>query len=96
MLNYMNFWRTNNMNDYAEKLKKIIAEELKCQVEDITDDAGWKKSNNWDSLAHIGIITAVENHFSIKIEDNQIEKLKDFSSILQYINKQKNNQYGIF
>ena len=73
------------MDNYNE-LKRILAQELNCDVADIADDAGWKKSNNWDSLAHIGIITAAENHFSIKIEDNQIEKLKDFSSILQYIN----------
>lgn len=75
----------NNKND----LKNIIAKELNCQVEDITDDAGWNKTFNWDSLAHIGIISAVESHFSIQIEDNQIQNLKDFKSILQFINKNK-------
>ena len=79
------------MNDYAKKLKEIIAEELKCQAKDITDDAGWNRFYNWDSLAHIGIISAVEKQFSIQIENSQIMELKDFDSILQYINKQKNN-----
>jgi len=73
------------VNNY-DILKGLIALELNCQIADITDDSGWKKSLNWDSLAHIGIITAVENHFSISIEDSEIENMKDFNSILQFIN----------
>lgn len=76
------------MDNYND-LKSIIAKELNCQVADITDDAGWNKTYNWDSLAHIGIISAIELHYSIQIEDNLIENLKDFKSILQYINNKK-------
>jgi acyl carrier protein len=79
----------NNMDNYIENLKSIIAKELNCQVENITDNAGWNKFNNWDSLAHIGIISAVEQQFSVRIENNQIMELKDFDSILQYIIKEK-------
>lgn len=70
------------MNDI---IVRIVAKELKCDVNSLRDDSGWNKTIGWDSLAQIGIISSIEESFSIIIPDEMITQLVDIKNILEYV-----------
>lgn len=76
-------------DEIDNKIKIIVAKELGCHPRDLSDNAGWNKTFGWDSLAHIGIITALEKEFSIVIPDEQIVILSNVNLIKRYIIKKE-------
>lgn len=47
----------------------------------ITDETGVDNTGSWDSLAHINLMTALEQEFSIALDIEEIEAMRSFSDI---------------
>ncbi|NDP22087.1 MAG: acyl carrier protein [Paludibacter sp.] len=47
----------------------------------INESISQKNYENWDSLNHINLIVEIENEFNISIEPDDIDKMKDFSTV---------------
>lgn len=70
-----------------DKLKELIAENLGCEMEDIKGDTNLIEDLDADSLDIVELTMAIEEEFSIKIDDEEIAKVKTVDDILKQIEK---------
>jgi len=77
------------MEKIENNVKQIISEQIGVNFEKINGDMIILKKLGLDSVDLIELIMSLEEHFSIKIEDEQIEKMKTLSDITNYIKKIK-------
>lgn len=53
-------------------LNDIFAESLDIPVADVTDDLSYQTIAQWDSTAHMVLIAAIENHYDIMMDTDDI------------------------
>ena len=68
-----------------EKLKKIIAEVLNVDVNDITEDTTFVDDLGADSLDIFQIIMGIEDAFDIEIENEDAEKIATVGDAVEQI-----------
>ena len=69
-----------------DKVKKIIAEKLSVEVNEVVPEASFVDDLGADSLDLVELIMAVEEEFDIDISDEDAEKMACFKDVLDYIN----------
>ena len=69
-----------------DKVKKIIAEKLSVDLEEIVPDASFVDDLGADSLDLVELIMSMEEEFDIEISDEDAEKLVSVKDALEYIN----------
>ncbi len=70
------------MNTIEEKVKKIIAETLGVNMDEISDETAIGDLPAWDSLNHLKIIATIENDFNIRFTPDIMMDLEDVSDIV--------------
>nr|MBV6628859.1 acyl carrier protein [Oceanococcus sp. HetDA_MAG_MS8] len=73
------------MSNTAERVKKIIAEQLSVEIDKITADAKFVDDLGADSLDTVELVMALEEEFEIDIPDEEAEKIVTFQDVLNYI-----------
>jgi acyl carrier protein len=63
------------------EIKKIISEATSIPIKKITPNTGMGRNYQWDSLAHVRILLALEKKFK-KFKINEINELSSFKKIL--------------
>ena len=74
-----------------EKLKKIIAEVLNVDEEEITMETTFVDDLGADSLDVFQIIMGIEEEFDIEIENEEAEKIVTVSDAVEQIKNALNN-----
>ena len=74
-----------------EKLKKIIAEVLNVDEDEITMDTTFVDDLGADSLDVFQIIMGIEEEFDIEIENEEAEKIVTVSDAVDQIKNALNN-----
>lgn len=72
-----------------------ILEELQPIFQDILDqpdlvvtrESNAQNVEDWDSLAHINLVTAIEKHFKIKFALGELQELKNVGEMCDLIQK---------
>jgi acyl carrier protein len=67
------------------ELKRVILSALKLDDWDIKDDTIASQVPGWDSLNHVNVILAVEQHFRVRFKPVEILKLKDIGSLQRLV-----------
>ena len=75
--------------DNLNKLTKAFSDSLGIEPEDITDELSYG-SDNWDSVAHMALIVAIEDEFDIMFETDDVIDMSSFAKAKEIIGK-----YGI-
>ncbi len=70
-----------------EKVKTLIADQLCISPEDIADDADIVNDLGADSLDVVEMLMTLEDEFSIKIPDDQVDKIRTVNAICEIIEK---------
>lgn len=68
-----------------EKLKKIIAEQLDVDEDDITMESSFQEDLDADSLDVVELIMAIEDEFDLEIDDEAAEKISKVKDAVEYI-----------
>jgi len=68
-----------------DKVKKIIAEKLSVDLEEIIPEASFVDDLGADSLDLVELIMSMEEEFDIDISDEDAEKLVTFQNAIDYI-----------
>ena len=68
-----------------EKIKAIIAEQLGVKPEEVTPQASFIDDLGADSLDTVELIMALEEEFSVKIPDEDAEKMTTVGDAIKYI-----------
>jgi acyl carrier protein len=68
-----------------DDLKNVVAGVLGVAPLRLTADAGPETLETWDSLAHLTIVTAVEEHFGIQFRMDEIRSIDCFGELEQLV-----------
>jgi acyl carrier protein len=60
------------MTDFEDKLLEILSKVLLLDKDKITDDLRRKDFEPWDSMAHLVVVSEIENEFEIFFEDEEV------------------------
>ncbi|MFA6092818.1 MAG: acyl carrier protein [Elusimicrobiota bacterium] len=72
-------------NNYAERVKKIIVEQLGVDAAEVTPQAHFVNDLGADSLDTVELVMALEEEFDTEIPDEQAEKIQTVSQAIEYI-----------
>ena len=73
------------MATVEERVKKIIAEQLGVEEDEVTPEASFVEDLGADSLDTVELVMALEEEFSIEIPDEDGEKILTVGKALDYI-----------
>jgi acyl carrier protein len=65
----------------TQELKRVILTALKLDDWDIKDETLAAQVPGWDSLNHVNVILAVENHFGVRFKPIEVLKLKNIGDL---------------
>ena len=74
-----------SMATVDERVKKIIAEQLGVEEEEVTLEAHFVEDLGADSLYTVELVMALEEEFEIEIPDEDAEKILTVGKALDYI-----------
>ena len=71
-----------------DKVKKIIAEKLSVDLEEVIPEASFVDDLGADSLDLVELIMTMEEEFDIDISDEEAEKLETVKNAIDFIHTQ--------
>ncbi len=74
----------------TDELKKVILKQLNLDEFEINDDTVAPEVPGWDSLSHVNIIVAVEEHFKVKFKSMEVLKLKNVGDLQKLVDLELN------
>lgn len=72
-----------------EEIKEVMAEVFKIDKDSISDDIRKFEFEKWDSLAHISLVAALEDHFDVVFDVDEIMEISTIEEIENLIKKYK-------
>ena len=73
------------MSDVAEKVKKIIVDQLGVSADEVKPEASFVEDLGADSLDLTELIMAMEEEFDIEIDDEDAQKIATVQDAITYI-----------
>ena len=73
----------------AERVKEIVVEQLGVSADQVLSEAKFVDDLGADSLDTVELIMALEEEFSIEIDDEDAEKLQTVEEVIKYIDNNK-------
>lgn len=80
------------MSSVAERVKKIIVDQLGVNAEQVTEEASFIDDLGADSLDTVELVMALEEEFGMEIPDEEAEKISTVRTAIEYIEKNKVGQ----
>jgi acyl carrier protein len=74
-----------SVDEVSQKVKKIIAEQLGKQEEEIKEGASFLGDLGADSLDIVELIMTLEEEFDTEISDEEAEKIQTVKEAIDYI-----------
>ncbi len=68
-----------------DRIKKIIAEQLGVEEDDVVPEAKFVEDLGADSLDTVELVMALEEEFEIEIPDEDAEKIQTVASAVDFI-----------
>ena len=68
-----------------EEVRDVIVKTLSCKMEDITLEASLTDDLGADSLDAVEIIMAIEDAFSIEVDEEAIEQFTTVREMVEYV-----------
>ncbi len=75
------------MSEIADRAKKIIAEQLLVDTDEVVDEASFVDDLGADSLDVVELVMEFEDTFLIEIPDEEAEKIQTVGQAISYIEK---------
>ena len=70
-----------------DKVKKIIAEKLSVDLDEVVPEASFVDDLGADSLDLVELIMSMEEEFDVEISDEDAEKMTSVKEALEYVNQ---------
>lgn len=70
------------------KIKKIMSEVMMLspdEAESITPETGMDNFEKWDSMTHIGFITALEEEFNIRMKADEVIEIQTLAELKEVL-----------
>jgi acyl carrier protein len=73
------------MSDIAERVKKILVEQLGVKEEEVSNESSFVDDLGADSLDNVELVMALEEEFGCEIPDEEAEKITTVQAAIDYI-----------
>ena len=73
------------MSEIADKVKKIVVEQLSVNEDQVTPEAKFIEDLGADSLDQVELVMALDEQFGAEIPDEDAEKLTTVGDAIKYI-----------
>ncbi len=73
-----------------QKLRQIFSESLGIEEEKVTDDLQYNSIEEWDSIAHMALVAAIDDGFDIMMDTEDVIDLSSFEKAKEILTK-----YGV-
>jgi len=83
--------RSDAMKDAENTLAEIISKVLLLDKNELTDDLKRGDYEPWDSMAHLVLISEIENEFGIFFEDDEVVDIWTVADIRSLLSKKISN-----
>jgi len=80
--------------EIADRVKKIISEQLNVKEDEITESSSFVDDLGADSLDTVELVMAFEEEFGIEIPDEDAEKIRTVGDAIKYIEEKAQGQEG--
>lgn len=70
-----------------EKLREIFAESLNIKPNEVTDELKYNTIHQWDSVAHMALIAAIEEGFDIMIDADDVIGMSSFAKAKEIVSR---------
>ncbi len=71
-----------------EECKKVFSKIMSFPIKKISDKSSAESVENWDSLTHVQLVTALEKKFKIKISAEEgIDAFNNFKQLVLFVEK---------
>ncbi len=70
-----------------EKTKQVFTEVFGLGTSEFSMTLSPDEVKHWDSLGHIKLVSALEERFSVKFEDDEIMEMDNVKKIIEILNK---------
>jgi acyl carrier protein len=74
-------------NRMEERLKEILAKVFLTDKAKINDDMSRKDMDEWDSMAHLLLVSEVESTFDVMISDDDIMEIQTVGDVKKVLRK---------
>ena len=79
------------MSSVEEKVKAIIVDKLKVELEDVSEDKDIVRDLGADSLDQVELVMELEEQFNVEeIPEEEAAKLKTVGDVIEYVKKRQN------
>ncbi len=68
-----------------EKIQEIVAEQLSCDVAEVTETTNFKEDLNADSLDLFELVMALEEEYNIEIPSEDLAQLNTVADVMNYL-----------
>ncbi|MBF0614996.1 MAG: acyl carrier protein [Magnetococcales bacterium] len=75
------------MSNIAERVKKIVVEQLGVEASQVTEEANFVEDLGADSLDTVELVMALEEEFGCEIPDDAAEKIGTVKQAIEFIKK---------
>lgn len=73
------------MSTVAERVKKIVVEQLGVNEDEVSDNASFVEDLGADSLDTVELVMALEEEFECEIPDEEAEKITSVQQAIDYV-----------
>ncbi|MBF0626431.1 MAG: acyl carrier protein [Magnetococcales bacterium] len=73
------------MSDIAERVKKIVVEQLGVEPDQVTEEANFVDDLGADSLDTVELVMALEEEFGCEIPDEAAEKITTVKEAIEFL-----------
>jgi acyl carrier protein len=77
--------------DVLSTVQMIAADLFEMEASEISESFSPDSDARWDSLKHLGLVTAVEDEFDTTFEPEEIEEMKDIGTIVKMIEAKRDS-----
>lgn len=67
------------------RLREILSDVLDLDPEQISDNFSRDDESGWDSMAHLRLITAIEQAFGLKFTMREIEEIRSYGDLRERV-----------
>ena len=73
--------------DITEKLRQIFSEALGIDKEIVVDSLEYNSIREWDSIAHMALIAAIDEGFNIMLDTDDVIDMSSFAKSKEILMK---------